>query len=199
MEEFKGNSNASKKKESEEKQLKPVTSNVVVKQESEVKKMAKQFFNDNAKNVGTHVVTDVLIPGMQKLVSDMIKNAIDWILWGTSKKSSGSSGVGNVSYSSYYNRTPATGYSQPQQTRNDIYSVNDVTFNDRGEAEQVLASMKEQIVRYGMVSVSDFYDLISYKSNYTDNKYGWRDLSQAEVIRFRDGFSIRFPKIVPLE
>lgn len=199
MEDFKGNSNASKKQELEERQMKAVTSNVVVKQESEVKKIAKQFFSDNAKNVGSHLVTDVLIPGIQKLVSDAIKNGIDWILWGTGKKSSGSSGVGNVSYSSYYNRTPATSYSQPQQTRNDIYSVNDVTFNDRGEAEKVLMSMREQIIRYGMVSVSDFYDLISYKSNYTDNKYGWRDLSQAEITRYRDGFAIRFPKIVPLE
>ena len=50
-----------------------------------------------------------------------------------------------------------------------------------------------------MVSVLDFYDLVGLKTNQQDNKYGWRDLATASVVRVPDGYSINFPKIVVLE
>ena len=59
--------------------------------------------------------------------------------------------------------------------------------------------LKEAVERYGMVSVVDFYDCISQPSKYTDQKYGWRDLSSATVIRVNGGYSIQFPKVVPLD
>lgn len=197
MDSLKGNSNASKKPE--ERNIKPITEQVNVRKESEAKKLKRQFFSEDAKTVKGHVFSTVIIPGIQRLISDIVKNGIDWMIYGT-KTPTGRSGIGNVSYSNYYDRQrgaptiPSSTYNRPN-----AYAVNEVSFFDRGEAEEVLLQLREQVDRYGMVSVADFYDMISQKHNYTDQKYGWRDLRTAEVIRVKDGYSIKFPKITPIE
>ncbi len=209
MDSFKGNSNAEKLKNNKDQILKreitPVTKNVVVKKESELKKFTKQFISEDSKLVKGHVLTNVIIPGIQHLLSDVIKNTVDGLIYGTKNvRTDQRGGISNVLYSSYYNRASgSTGYPViPKQTansRSSVYSVNDVTFANRGEAEEVLYRLREAIERYGMASVSDFYDLISQSHAFTDSRYGWRDLKEASIDRVRDGYSISFPKIAPLE
>lgn len=182
---------------------KPVTTSVSVNKKPS---FIKKFFAEDAKTVGGHVVESVLIPSLQRLLSDSVKGAIDWLIYGSKGSGRPNSGVGNVSYSSYYNRPnygQPTNYQQPQKPS--VYSVNDITFTDQtsddpmGDATTVLARMTEIVQRYGVASVADFYDLVGQKSAYTDTKYGWRDLSQANIIRVRDGYSILFPKVSPIE
>lgn len=203
MDEFKGNSNAAKEKNKplEQKKIEPVTQQVLVKKESELKKFKQQFFTEDAKSVKGHIFMNVIVPGVQRLISDVVKNGIDWLIYGVKGSGSQSSGLRNVSYSSYYDRNKQTTPTIPNSAynRSGVYAVNEVAFMDRGEAEEVLLRLREEVERYGMVSVADFYDMISQNHNYTNRKYGWRDLRDAEVIRVRDGYSIKFPKIIPLE
>ena len=58
--------------------------------------------------------------------------------------------------------------------------------------------MNECVQRYGMVSVADFYDMIGQKGNYTDNNYGWKDLTLARVDRAIEGYRIIFPRVISL-
>lgn len=199
MSEFIGNSNASKMQE-ENKNISPVTSNVVVKKQSEISKVGKKLFAEDAKSVGNHVLDNVVIPSIQKIISDCVKNAIDWLIYGVKGTSSNNSGIRNVSYASYYDRNRNQS-SSPQTVVNrpSVYAINDVIFNERGDAEEVLLRLKELVDRYGMASVGEFYEHINQKSDYTSQKYGWRDLSTATVIRRGAGYSIQFPKIVTLE
>ena len=203
MEDFKGNPDTPEKFNTKPSIGKPVTTNVVVKKESEAKRLGKKFFAEDAKTVGSHVVESVVIPSLQKLLSDAVKGAIDWLIYG-SKGSKNSSGVGTISYGSYYNRsgyinqTPV--YTNPMlNNKPTLYAVNDIIIADRGEAEEVLLRMKESINSYGMVSVGDFYDLVGQRANFTDQKWGWFDLRTADIIRVDGGFCIRFPKVQPIE
>lgn len=184
-------------------QMKPVTTNVVVRKESETKKFGKRFFSEDAKTVGSHVVDSVIIPSLQKLLSDAVKGAIDWLIYG-SKGSRSTTGVGTISYGSMYRRdglvNPNPVYTNPMISQKpSLYAINDIAFSDRGEAEEVLLRMKESIVSYGMVSVGDFYDLVGQRANFTDQKWGWFNLDTADVIRVDNGFCIRFPKVQPIE
>ena len=207
MDGFKGNPNTAKTKQAApvEKNITPITSQVTVKKETEVKKFARQFISDDAKSVKGYIFMSVIVPGIQRLLSDVIKNTVDGIIYGIRGIRPDRGNARNISYSSYYDRNtiginsgiptiPTSMYA-----KSNVYSVNDVIFYDRGEAEETLLRLREEIERYGMVSVGDFYDLISQKHVYTDLKYGWRDLREAEVVRVRDGYAIRFPKIIPLE
>lgn len=203
MEDFKGNPDTPEKFNSKPSIGKPVTTNVVVKKESEAKRLGKKFFSEDAKTVGSHVVESVVIPSLQKLLSDAVKGAIDWLIYG-SKGSKNSSGVGTISYGSYYNRSgyinPTPIYTNPMlNNKPTLYAVNDIIIADRGEAEEVLLRMKESINSYGMVSVGDFYDLVGQRANFTDQKWGWFDLRTADIIRVDGGFCIRFPKVQPIE
>lgn len=199
MEDFKGNPDMPEKTSP-----KPVTTNVIVKKDSEIKSFGKRFFSEDAKTVGSHITQSVVIPTLQKLVSDAVKGAIDWIIYG-SKGSKGPTGVGTISYGSYYNRSgyvnPTPVYNNPMLNNNKptLYSVNDIIIADRGEAEEVLLRMKESINSYGMVSVGDFYDLVGQRANFTDQKWGWFDLRTADIIRVDNGFCIRFPRVQPIE
>ena len=69
----------------------------------------------------------------------------------------------------------------------------------RGEAEDVLSRMDELIDTYGVVSVADLYDLVGISCNYTDNKYGWTNLRNAEPVRVRDGYMLKLPKALPID
>lgn len=203
MEELKGNSIASKNDANSnnsqtEKKITPVTSQVTVKKQNDLSKFGKKLFSEDAKSVGEYVVNDVVVPSIKKLIVDSVKNAIDYFIYG-GKTSNNSSGLKNVSYQNYYTGRPSNTTSNATYTKPNIYAINDVIFNDRGEAETVLLRLKEAVERYGMVSVGDFYDCISQPSKYTDQKYGWRDLSTAQIVRTSGGFSIQFPKITPLD
>ena len=203
MEDFKGNPDTPEKFNTRPSIGKPVTTNVVVKKESEAKRIGKKFFSEDAKTVGSHVVESVVIPSLQKLLSDAVKGAIDWLIYG-SKGNKNSSGVGTISYGSYYNRSgyinPTPVYTNPMlNNKPTLYAVNDIIIADRGEAEEVLLRMKESINSYGMVSVGDFYDLVGQRANFTDQKWGWFDLRTADIIRGEGGFCIRFPKVQPIE
>ena len=202
MDTLKGNSEVGKIKVEEKKpKIEPVTSNVVVKKESEFKKFRNQFMAEDGKTVRQHLFREVFVPGLQRVFSDIVKNGIDWLIYGIKggpRQGSGS-GIRGVTYTDYSDRERR--YSSPTKgsSRNNIYAVNDVVFKDRGEAEEVLLRLREEAARYGGVSVGDFYDAIDQRTDHTDFKYGWPSLDQAEVVRSYDGYSIKFPKIVPLE
>lgn len=212
MENFKGNSDASKLTVNDnrpEKRFDAVTSNVTVeKNTSELSKLKKRFFAQDIKSVASNVLDKVIVPSLQKLLSDTFKQSLDWLIYGTKGSSSPYSNqpYGNVSYSRYYqqqnpeNQVPV--WARPQQTPvPGPYAVNSILFAERADAEIVLARMQEAVDNYGMVSVADFYDMINQTCSFTDQKWGWVNLNNdiAYVVRNGDQFSINFPPVRALE
>ena len=49
-----------------------------------------------------------------------------------------------------------------------------------------------------MVSVADLNDIIGVTGSYTDNKYGWYDLSSAQITRDKSGYALKLPRVRPL-
>lgn len=71
----------------------------------------------------------------------------------------------------------------------------DIVFQSREDAENALASMADVVKQYGVVSLADVYDIIGKISpSYAANKYGWRSLDKAKVVRCRAGYFIEVPK-----
>ena len=192
-------SNESKKPD-EKKKLEPVVKGPVkTRKKSEIRKFADVFVSEDINSVKSYILMDVLIPAFKKAVSDVVTNGIDMILYGSAGKSRSSTNAHYVSYNDYSRRDdrgrPA-GNSVRAQT---AYSYNDIAFNTRGEAEDVLTQMEATIDKYGFVTIADMYDLANLTSNYTDNKYGWMNVRNAEVVRARDGYVIKLPRAVPID
>lgn len=205
MDEYQSNSNKARDGSPE-----PVKSNKlgpVVSGHAELQKkqVLGGVISSDLKSVGSFLFSDVLIPSFRNILRDIIVNGTDMLLYGktgVTKRNGASSkisyGGSSVSYSSYYNKS----YDEPVRAGSNSVGVDydNVVFETRGDAEAVKVTMEELLDQYGMVSVSDFYELAEIPtSNYTLNNYGWTSLRGTQVIACRDGFILKLPKIVPLK
>lgn len=198
MEDYKPNSHKSKELApvSEKKVEKVVQGTVKAKKKNGIDKLKDNFISEDAVNIKTYVVMDVLIPAVKKAICDIVKNGVDMILYGESGRSNRRPSE-YVSYDRRYSDRGGDRYRAADRARTG-YSYDDIILETRGEAEDVLARMDELIERYGMVSVADLYDLVGITGNYTDNKYGWTNIRNAEPVRVRDGYMLRLPKATSL-
>ena len=202
MTEYKANSHRvkeeQKSKEVVKKDIQPVAK-AKTKKKSEIKKFTDVFIAEDVTSVKNYIINDVLIPAAKKAISDIVTNGIDMILYGEARgkdrrRDSGS----RVSYTKYYERDRDRDYDR-NRSRRSVYDYDDIILESRREAEDVLNRMDDLIDAYGMVSVADLYDLVGITGNYTDNKYGWTNLRNAEVRRTRDGYLIKLPKALPFD
>ena len=206
MEEYKPNS-FKYKAEQKQKQVtkedkkieKVINSTAKVKKKSSIHKFTDVFISEDASNVKSYILSDVLVPALKKLVTDIVKDGIDIILYGGARRG-GSGNTSRASYVSYNNYSNNRNDRSLPSSRNGLaYSYNDIVLENRGEAEDVLTRMDELIDMYGEVSVADLYDLVGITGNYTDNKYGWTNIRNAEPVRVRDGYLLKMPKPGPLK
>lgn len=199
-EDYKANSHKSREVEEKKKVEKVVQGKVKTKKKNGVTKFADVFISEDIHSVKSYIIGEVLIPAMKKALSDIVTNGIDMILYGESGASKKRSLGSKISYTSYYDRRDR--YDDRRTRVSDIrnvYSYDDITLDNRGEAEEVLSRMDELIETYGIVSVADLYDLVGITGSYTDNKYGWTDIRSAQVVRVRDGYKIKLPRVIPLD
>ena len=197
MAEYKGNSHRSKEQnEVVEKKVEQIAKGKT-KKKSEVKKLADTFIAEDITSVKDYILMEVLLPAAKKAISDIVTNGIDMILYGETRTKS-KSRESRVSYTKYYDRD--RDYDRPTRTRGRYgYDYDDIILDTRKEAEEVLDRMDDLIDNYGMVSVADLYDLVGVSGNYTDNKYGWTNLRNADVQRVRDGYLLKLPKALPFD
>lgn len=174
-----------------------VTGQVKTKKKSEFSKWAGTFISEDAKNVKSYILTDVVIPGIKKIICDTVVNTIETLFYGGSRRGSSSSIASKVSYRDYSRRSDDRRDTSEARTKTG-YNYDDIVVESRGEAEDVLCRMGEIIEEYGHVSVADLYDLVGITGNYTDNKYGWTNVRNADVRRVRDGYMLLLPKVLPL-
>lgn len=198
---YKPNSHKSKteKKEAAErpKLEKVVSGNVTTKKKSGLSKFLGGFISDDAKDVKSYVVADIIVPGIKKGIFDIITKGADRIFYGKSGNGSRRSTADRLSYTKYWD--PRNDDGRPRNVEAGArFDYEDVLFNNRGDAEAVLERMDETIATYGWVTVADYYDLCDITAPHTMNKYGWTNLSTASVEAVRDGYIIKMPRAVAI-
>jgi hypothetical protein len=197
---YKPNSNRFKEQQkeastTEKKKIEKVTTGKVkVKKKTGLQKMAGAMFAEDAEKVKSYILMDVLLPTIADGITDVLKKSIDAIFG--RKSSSRDSRSSKVSYRSYYDNPDSRGTSTKARS---VYDYDDIIFDSRGEAEEVLDRMDELVELYGNVSVAEFYDLAGISSEYTSNKYGWTNIHTAKIVRVSgDGYMIKLPRVMPL-
>jgi hypothetical protein len=201
MADYTSNSHRSKEEKREEvpgKSVeKVVTGAVKTKKKSEVKKFVDVFLPDDVSNVKQFIFMDVMIPAFKKVVMDAVEAFLYNGVTGSNRR--GSSVSSRISYNSMYDNGGSSQRRSNTSGRANVYDYNDIILESRGEAEDVLACMDELIAKYGMISVSDYYDLVGVTGSHTDNKYGWTDIRNSSPVRNRDGgYTIKLPRAIPL-
>lgn len=203
MEDYKSNSHRSKERAAEanaERKPKPkaVTGAVKVRKKSSTSKFADIFIAEDAANVKSYILLDVLIPAAKKAISDIVTNGIDMLLYGETGHSKRRSSTSTISYNSIYDDRHSRRERSSSRERT-TYSYDEIELESRRDAEEVLDKLDETLRAYGMVTVADYYDFVGVSGSYTDNNYGWTSLRGADVVRGRDGYRITLPKAMPIE
>ena len=172
-----------------------VKGKVTVKKEPISRKFSEVFLSDSLDNVKSYIFFDVIVPGLRDLVSSMISNGSDMLIYGHSKGSRRGRDNDRENYSRM-SRGSNIGRDVVRGTPRNRYGYKEVIFDSRGDAREVLDCMYDIMDKFKMVSVADYYEVSHAEEHetYTDRKYGWTDLSQAEIVRDRDGYRIALPK-----
>lgn len=184
------------KKESEKNLERIVTGNVSVKKKNDIQKFAETFVKEDLNTVKSYIWTEVLLPAFKAVISD----SVNMMLYGDTSRNRKTNNrrASQVSYSSYYDRP--NDRREPNYVRSaSRYIFDDLKFEDRGDADEVLSTLDDLLNRYPSVSIADLNELVGITGRYTDNKYGWTDISQAYIERTRDGYILRMPKAIPLD
>ena len=203
-EDFPGNSKASKR----EKPEKIVEGKVTKKNESLSRRIVENFSGDDAHSVLTYLILEVFVPGAKDMISDMVSEGVDRLLFGEhpGRRSRGSRRLGGgvlgdrTSYSNFFAGVD-TPSSRREISRKAIknHSIDEIILDDRGDAEMVIENLRGLIETYGIATVMDLYDLVGVSGDFTANNFGWTDLRSARVVRSREGFILDFPEAEPLE
>lgn len=176
---------------------KVISGTVTTRRKPLSKKFAEVFFSSDMNDVKSYIFYDVIVPGIKDAISD----AVNIILYGDTRRGSGK-GNSNQTFVSYsgFSSSKNKQRNNTRQTRSRTNTdIQDIIFESRGEAEEVLGNLVDFIVDYGVASVADLYDLVGITGPFTDNKYGWTDLSMASVVRVRDGYLINLPRAVAID
>lgn len=174
----------------------------------QIEPVAKGQMSANRKGVFRKIYDDIIVPNVEELKNNFIDDVIvpqtmDWmssLLFGMLNeifKTPGSSSSSYFSgryrdYNKAYRSSSGLGSSRRTERRNesrrdDVRDWEQVCFDTRSDAERVISSMKATIMDYQVVTIGDLFSFAGIESSWTDNKYGWADLSRARAVRGRDG------------
>lgn len=172
-------------------------------------KFTSVFISEDAGDVKSYLIFDILIPALKDTVSDMIKSGIDAVLYGNEvprHSNRGGNGAPRVSYQKYYESgSSRRGSYSERPTRSGRYDrkanhdFRDVVFDDKRDAIAVLDGLIELTVEYDFATVMDFNQLAGLDSKFTDNDFGWEDLKDARILHVRGGYILDLPTPVAID
>ena len=195
MDNYKPNSHKYKEnQETTERRVEKVVSGKVKTKKNDVRKFRDVFISEDINNVKSYVLMDVLVPAIKNAIVDIVTDGVNMI-FGTGSSRKKTTGSNYVSY-----RDCSRGSSRESgRGSSSRFDYDDIIFESRGEADAVLDQMDALIERFGYVTVSDMYDMADMTAPYTANKYGWTSVRKAEIVRVRDGYTIKLPRAMLLD
>lgn len=180
---------------------KVIDGSVKTKEKGLLSKIGETFLSEDASKVKSYLVTDVIIPAIKDTIVDIVKNGIDMMFYGESRsdRSKQKGGGTYVSYNSYYNPSPRSRSFDTGDRNRSRSNSREFIFDSRGEAEKVLDTLFDLVQDYKAASVADLCSLVGVTGEWTDNKWGWVDLSGSTVKRVHGGYILDLPKPIYLD
>lgn len=159
------------------------------------KKFLETFINDDLEDIKSYVFFDVIVPTVKDTVLEMVR----MLLYGGEKASNKKEKpYSRVSYSSYYDRDERK--AKARGTGKATKEFYDIILDSRAEAEEVLDSLRDIVDQYGQASLADYHDLCGVTGSYTDNRYGWTDLTHVSISYIRgQGYIVDLPKAILID
>ena len=196
-----GNSDKAKEGASPEKK---VIAKAKVQKKSAIKEALRTFFAQDLPEIAEHLIIDVAIPAAKNAITDMVTQGIQQLLYGevdprrrpTSGYTSYSRSSRDYSGRAYY-EPRRTERREPRQQK--PTNVEDLVFDTRGDAVDVIEYIAETIEEYGQVSVADLMSSVGIQPRYTDERWGWTTTDAFELRQIREGWLVSADRPEPLK
>jgi hypothetical protein len=210
--EYPGNSHRSKKEPEpvEEKKIERVTEGPVIRKKTPLgRRFASLFIAGDSTTVTQYVIRDVLLPGARDMVTSAVTEYVERMVYGEGRtpgrsrpgatRSSGGP-AGYVTYNRFASKpTPEAPRAGISARNRATHNFDDIILGTRFEATEVLDKMFDTIARYEQVTVADFYEMVGETGSYTDRKWGWTDITGADIRKVRTGYLIILPEPIDLK
>lgn len=195
--EFPPNSHTSAKPDPEKKVTQVTTSDVRRRKPSLGRRFMETFVVGNTQNVAQYVAMEVIVPAIKDVATDVISTMVERLLYGEGRgggrrpQRSGTSPA-HVPYNRYQASTPGpwSPSRRPAPTTQSAprpVAFDEVIVASRVEAEDVIEGMELLVEKYGQVTVHDVYQLVGLKGDWTDDRWGWTNVSHATIRRVQQG------------
>jgi hypothetical protein len=197
---FPSNSHKKRTETTETKEVRKVIKGTVVKRKKPLsKRFLDIFIGEDANNVGSYLLYDVLIPAAKATIQDILHGGTDMIFGGgyrptQTRRDDRGPFVNYRGFSSQ--RDERREFSHRSRAR---HNFDDIILNSRIEAEEVISHLVDLTIDYGQATVADLYQLVGIDEDFTDRKYGWLNLRKASWVRTRDGYLLNLPKPILLD
>lgn len=161
------------------------------------KKISETFMTEDAKDIKTWLIMDVLIPGVKSTILDIISMMFFGELSSSRNRSSSRSRNGRTNYSSIY-RDSYDRNERNRRRRDDSYESDDnvdfrnIVLRERRDAERLIEEARRRIRDSSSqaISIAELLDLIDAPSRYTDCNWGWDDERDIGIRRVSSGYLI---------
>lgn len=196
-----GNTDKAKEGASPEKK---VIAKAKVQKKSAIKEALRTFFAQDLPEIAEHLVIDVAIPAAKNAITDMVTQGIQQLLYGEVDPRRRSTS-GYTSYSSSSRSDRSRGYYESRRTERreprqpKPTNVEDLVFDTRGDAVDVIEFIADSIDQYGQVSVADLMSSVGIQPRYTDERWGWTTTDAFEIRQIREGWLVSADRPEPLK
>lgn len=187
----------------EPKLSKVVTGTTVRRKKSLGRRLLNTFFGGDS-GVFSYLLKEVLVPALQDVATDVVKQGIDKAVYGevrTPRSARGSSGVSRTHVS--YDRASSVRAShspvrRPAVPQRSSLTVDDIVLDSLIDAQTVTGEIYDVLRRYNVISLANVYELVGQTPNFTDHKYGWYELDDMDVKRIGSQYLLILPDPEPL-
>ena len=173
------------------------------KKKSLMEKTFDAIIDFDYKKMATNVAVDVIVPSLYRVVTD----SIDLMFHREPRRDRyydrNARVTPYISYNDYSSRRNLDSNRRIEESVNRVLTGDEyeVTLSSRKEASDVLTRMFEIADSYeGIVSVSEYYQLVNVRHSFTDERYGWTEnlLRRARIIQVSDGWIIKLPRAIAI-
>lgn len=164
------------------------------------KRVYDMIFAESIEDVRKDVAKHVIGPYIKDFFCDLFTEAVQRSIYGSGKSNYSLRGsarnlvrnrVGEASYEQYYKR------SQPKSESDELYEP--VVMDSRAKAERVIMILQARIAEYGEATINELNDCLKRIGKFTDEYYGWKDLSGANVRKLGlDEYQVILPEPIQL-
>jgi hypothetical protein len=206
---YPSNSNSKPAASQQRKAEKVVVGKVTSKPKTIGKRLREALIGGDSKSVLQYVITQVIVPQAKDMLAQATTQAIERYIFGESssgyrRPSSRSYGSTYTNYSRYSdrgNRPLGKSVREERRPTNSLRTshLDDLLFDSRDDAQNVLEQMADLLEDYDVVRVADLMTMIDKTSTHTDQKWGWESLQGTDVRTTRDGYLLILPPPISLD